>query len=46
MMGDYERAREHYALLVETWIDPDPELLPLVERSRQALIDVTPLQRD
>jgi len=44
-LGDMEKARESYAALVEAWEDADPELQPWVERGRQALVRLGPLDQ-
>ena len=44
--GQLEEARRAYESLVLYWRDPDPELRPLVERSRQAMIRVGGLRRE
>ena len=42
---DYDKAREVYEYYVEYWQDADPELQPMVEETRQAILRLGPLQR-
>jgi serine/threonine-protein kinase len=44
-LGRYDKARENYELLVLAWQDADPELQPMVEEARQAIIRLQGLQR-
>jgi tetratricopeptide (TPR) repeat protein len=45
-LEEYDKARESYEYFVEYWRDADPELQPLVEEARQAIIRLEGLQRD
>jgi hypothetical protein len=45
MLGDYERARMHYARFVIAWNDCDPELRPLLAQGRGALERLKGLKR-
>lgn len=37
-LGEYDQAREAYEYFVEAWKHADPELQPMVEEARQAMI--------
>jgi regulator of sirC expression with transglutaminase-like and TPR domain len=37
-LGNTERAIEQYALVVQAWRNPDPELQPYVDEARNALV--------
>ena len=45
-LGEYDKALEAYEYFVEYWNDADPELQPMVEEARQAIIQLTPLRRE
>ena len=44
--GEYAKASEAYESLVEYWQDADPELQPMVNEARQALIQLKGLRRE
>jgi len=37
-MGEREKARDAYLYFVESWVDADPELQPIVEEAKQAIV--------
>ncbi len=37
-MGEKEKARDAYVYFVESWADADPELQPMVEEAKQAIV--------
>ena len=37
-MGEKEKARDAYLYFVESWVDADPELQPIVEEAKQAIV--------
>jgi len=43
-LGEYDQARESYEYFVEAWKHADPELQPMVEEARQAMIRLRGLQ--
>lgn len=45
-LEEYDKARESYEYFVEYWRDADPELQPMVEEARQAIIRLQGLQRE
>jgi tetratricopeptide (TPR) repeat protein len=45
-LEEYDKAREAYEYFVEYWQDADPELQPMVEEARQAIIRLEGLQRE
>jgi len=45
-LGDYDKARESYEYFVHYWRDADPELQPMVEEARQAIIRLKGLRRE
>jgi tetratricopeptide (TPR) repeat protein len=45
-LEEYEKAVESYEYFVEYWRDADPELQPMVEEARQAIIRLEGLQRE
>jgi DNA-binding SARP family transcriptional activator/TolB-like protein len=42
----WDKAGESYEYFLEAWKDPDPELQPMVEEARQAIIRLTGLRRE
>lgn len=44
-LGDDEQARASYAAFLDMWRDADPELQPLVEEARAALVRLGPLDQ-
>ncbi len=46
VLDEYGKALEAYEYFVEYWNDADPELQPMVEEARQAIIRLTPLRRE
>ena len=44
-LEEYDKARESYEYFVEYWKNADPELQPIVEEARQAIIRLEGLQR-
>jgi DNA-binding SARP family transcriptional activator/TolB-like protein len=45
-LEEYDKALESYEYFVEYWQDADPELQPMVEEARQAIIRLEGLQRE
>lgn len=45
-LGEYEKARKAYEYFVEYWRDADPEVQPMVEEARQAIVRLKGLQRE
>jgi tetratricopeptide (TPR) repeat protein len=45
-LEEYDKARESYEYFVEYWQDADPELQPMVEEARQAIIRLKGLRRE
>ena len=37
-LGEMEKARDAYLYFVESWVDADPELRPIVEEAKQAIV--------
>ena len=37
-MGEKDKARDAYFYFVESWVDADPELQPMVEEAKQAIV--------
>jgi serine/threonine-protein kinase len=37
-MGEKEKARDAYLYFVESWVDADPELQPMVEEAKRAIV--------
>jgi hypothetical protein len=37
-MGEKEKARDAYLYFVESWANADPELQPMVEEAKQAIV--------
>jgi regulator of sirC expression with transglutaminase-like and TPR domain len=45
-LEEYDKALESYEYFVEYWQDADPELQPMVEEARQAIIRLESLRRE
>jgi class 3 adenylate cyclase/tetratricopeptide (TPR) repeat protein len=45
-LGEYDKAVESYEYFVHYWQDADPELQPMVEEARQAIIRLERVQRE
>jgi tetratricopeptide (TPR) repeat protein len=45
-LEEYDKARESYEYFVHYWQDADPELQPMVEEARQAIIRLKGLRRE
>ena len=45
-LEEYDKARESYEYFVHYWRDADPELQPMVEEARQAIIRLKGLRRE
>ncbi len=45
-LEEYDKARESYEYFVEYWKNADPELQPIVEEARQAIIRLEGLRRE
>jgi tetratricopeptide (TPR) repeat protein/TolB-like protein len=45
-MGEPNKARESYEKFLSAWRDADPEVQPLVARTRQAVAGLAPLRRE
>jgi tetratricopeptide (TPR) repeat protein len=45
-LGEYDKARESYEYFVHYWQDADPELQPMVEKARQAIVRLEGLRRE
>jgi len=45
-LEEHDKALESYEYFVEYWNDADPELQPIVEEARQAIIRLQGLRRE
>jgi hypothetical protein len=44
--GERDKAREAYEMFLTAWRDAEPEMEPVVARTRQALAGIQPLKRE